>query len=412
MINEIQGDRSCPVILTVSASDTRRNELAKLAWRARMESGELPLIFLNPDDSASDKRLVEWAHATIQNSGQRVRLIELKSRRDEQVRVNLAFGTVDHKSEFAVAESLTKAHGFDAIVAAYRLAEEFERGNITGWQLDLPDPIVAAPEDDENLGRLVLLLSDMIRHGCGASTIDSDIPDYFALLAAFDVTDRGSLTREINRRIGMPPGIGIEFYAQPLDDGDWDTWIGAGGQGNGFSFPTSIAFTLECARKAFDDYVGDHYRDLKFDTDWYPRPSHAAPSDGRVSRRDGADLSSIGRLITIAHAIDPHFARACLTAIEDFSETEDLAGRLVVDIGYLLENIEDEGRELEGPQQGEASEIAQVYADHAYWTVVCRQLGELAEYDDSETDPDAITCRYPVEFTLPGANRDREGPDE
>ena len=95
-------------------------------------------------------------------------------------------------------------------------------------------------------------------------------PTTLRLLAAFNVTDRGSLTREINRRLGMPPGIGVEFYAQPLEDGDWDTWIGAGGQGDGFNFPTSIADTLECAREAFDDYVGDHYRDLKFDKDWYP----------------------------------------------------------------------------------------------------------------------------------------------
>ena len=50
MITDIEGDRACPVILTVSASDPCRNELSKLAWRARMESGQLPLIFLNPGD--------------------------------------------------------------------------------------------------------------------------------------------------------------------------------------------------------------------------------------------------------------------------------------------------------------------------------------------------------------------------
>ena len=47
MQREIHGDQDCPVILTVSGTDARRNELAKLAWRARMESGELPLIFLS-----------------------------------------------------------------------------------------------------------------------------------------------------------------------------------------------------------------------------------------------------------------------------------------------------------------------------------------------------------------------------
>ena len=50
------------------------------------------------------------------------------------------------------------------------------------WTVTLPDDIV-----DEGRGRrptqgaLVLLLSDIIRHGCGASTLASDIPDYFAL---------------------------------------------------------------------------------------------------------------------------------------------------------------------------------------------------------------------------------------
>ena len=101
----------------------------------------------------------------------------------------------------------------------------------------LPGDILRRDEADSGLQALVRLVSDVIRRGCGQTTINSDIADYPGLLSAFEVTDRGSLTREINRRIGKPPGIGIEFYAQPLDDGDWDTWIGAGGQGNGFNFP-------------------------------------------------------------------------------------------------------------------------------------------------------------------------------
>ena len=92
---EIHGDRDCPVILTVSAADARRNELAKIAWRARMESGELPLIFLNPGDEAGDTSLSVWKRATVENSGHHVRLIELRSQPDDHLAIELALGAVD-----------------------------------------------------------------------------------------------------------------------------------------------------------------------------------------------------------------------------------------------------------------------------------------------------------------------------
>ena len=106
--------------------------------------------------------------------------------------------------------------------------------------------------------------------------------------------------------LGMPPGIGIEFYAQPLEDGDWDTWIGAGGQGNGFNFPTSIAVTLEYAREAFDDYVGDHYRDLKFDKDWYPPEDRRSEQEAECRHERNRAIDSDSRLRR------PIFAQSCL----------------------------------------------------------------------------------------------------
>lgn len=272
----------------------------------------------------------------------------------------------------------------------------------------LPADVLDREESDDGLGTLVKFVADVVRRGCGQTTASSDIADYPALLSAFEVTDRGSLTRAINRLLSMPPGIGIEFYAQPLENGDWDTWIGAGGQGNGFNFPTSIAVTLECAREAFDDYVGDPYRDLKFDTDWNPRESHAAPSDAGDLRRDAVEMSGIGRLITIAHSVDPQFARACLKAIEDFSAATDLVLKLLEDVGYQVEDIEDELYDEHDHRSD--SEIARIRIDHDIWSEVRDQLQKLANYGKAERIRKTSPVAYPVDLKVPGTKSDRERP--
>jgi hypothetical protein len=372
---EIHGDQDCPVVLTVSATDARRNELAKIAWRARMESGELPLIFLSAGP-ADVERLAQWTRSGVVNSGQRVRLIELRSHLGDNVRINLAH-TDMLDSDYVVACSLPESHGFAAPVTTYKPPIEFQHPDVGGWQLDLPESLVDRPEVDDDLSRIVRLVADVIRHGCGASTIASDIPDYFALLAAFNVTDRGSLTREINRRIGMPPGIGIEFYAQPLEDGDWDTWIGAGGQGDGFNFPTSIARTLECARSAFDDYVGDHYRDLKFDEDWYPpEPKDDRPRQPREDL-DHFDLKELSKLFGIAYSTDPRFALACLGTLEEVAERYNIVEKLVEYAAFMIEVTEDEAGELSASGELTPTKSAEIDVDHAHWTQIRNLLDRL-----------------------------------